>query len=136
MTALSVNMNIDTGEKTWLTPPHIIDALGPFDLDPCCPPQMPWRTAARMICRPFDGLAVDWTGQRVWLNPPYGREAVPFFEKLVREINREYKEDGFINMPTIQAFNKLVDELSKMETEDTIVDQVDDILYYVKENRL
>ena len=58
------------------------------------------------------------------------------FEKLVREINREYKEDGFINMPTIQAFNKLVDELSKMEAEDTIVDQVDDILYYVKENRL
>lgn len=85
MTALSVNMNIDTGEKTWLTPPNIINALGPFDLDPCCPAQMPWRTAARMICRPFDGLAVDWTGQRVWLNPPYGREAVPFFEKLVRE---------------------------------------------------
>ena len=85
MTALSVNMNVDTGEKTWLTPPHIIDALGPFDLDPCCPPNMPWRTAARMICRPFDGLAVDWTGQRVWLNPPYGREAVPFFEKLIRE---------------------------------------------------
>ena len=85
MTALSVNMNVDTGEKTWLTPPHIIDALGPFDIDPCCPPTMPWRTAARMICRPFDGQAVDWTGQRVWLNPPYGREAVPFFEKLIRE---------------------------------------------------
>ena len=58
------------------------------------------------------------------------------FERIVRDINREYKEDGFINMPTIQEFNKLVDELSKMDIEDTIVDRVDDVLYYVKgENR-
>ena len=78
----SYNMNIDTGEKTWLTPPHIINALGPFDLDPCCPPTMPWRTAAQMVCRPDDGLAVDWAGKRVWLNPPYGREAVPFLRKM------------------------------------------------------
>lgn len=78
----SIAMNADSGEKTWLTPPHIIEALGPFDLDPCCPPKMPWRTAEQMVCRPDDGLAVDWTGQRVWLNPPYGREAVPFLRKM------------------------------------------------------
>ena len=78
----SGNMNIDMGEKTWLTPKYIIDALGPFDLDPCCPPKMPWRTAAQMICRPDDGLAVDWTGKRVWLNPPYGRDAIPFLRKM------------------------------------------------------
>lgn len=81
---LSVAMNADSGEKTWLTPPHIIKALGPFDLDPCCPPKMPWRTAAQMVCRPDDGLAVDWTGKRVWLNPPYGREAVPFLRKMAK----------------------------------------------------
>lgn len=75
-------MNIDTGEKTWLTPPHIIDALGPFDLDPCCPPTMPWRTAAQMVHWPNDGLKVDWTGKRVWCNPPYGRDAVPFLRKM------------------------------------------------------
>lgn len=80
-------MNIDTGQKTWLTPPHIIEALGPFDLDPCCPPNMPWRTAARMVCRPDDGLAVDWTGQRVWLNPPYGRQSVPFLRKMAEHRN-------------------------------------------------
>ena len=82
MKPLSVSMNIDSGEKTWLTPPHIVEALGPFDLDPCCPPKMPWRTAEQMVCRPDDGLAVDWTGKRVWLNPPYGREAVPFLRKM------------------------------------------------------
>lgn len=78
----SYNMNIDTGEKTWLTPPEIIDALGPFDLDPCCPPTMPWRTAAQMVHWPNDGLQVDWTGKRVWCNPPYGRDAVPFLRKM------------------------------------------------------
>ena len=85
MKAQSLNMNIDTGEKTWLTPRHIIQALGPFDLDPCCPPTMPWSTAAQMVCRPADGLAVDWRGKRVWLNPPYGRESVPFFKKMIAE---------------------------------------------------
>lgn len=80
----SYNMNIDTGEKTWLTPPEIINALGPFDLDPCCPPTMPWRTATQMVHWPDDGLAVDWTGKRVWLNPPYGREAVPFLHKMAK----------------------------------------------------
>ena len=75
-------MNIDTGEKTWLTPPEIVDALGPFDLDPCCPPTMPWRTATQMVHWPNDGLKVDWTGKRVWCNPPYGRDAVPFLRKM------------------------------------------------------
>lgn len=82
MKPLSVVMNADSGEKTWLTPPHIIEALGPFDLDPCCPPNMPWRTAKRMVHWPEDGLKVDWTGKRVWCNPPYGREAIPFLRKM------------------------------------------------------
>ncbi|WP_306017579.1 DNA N-6-adenine-methyltransferase [Oceanicaulis sp. MMSF_3324] len=57
---------------TWLTPPALLDALGPFDLDPCTPPDMPWRTAAHRYTPADDGLACDWFG-RVWLNPPYGR---------------------------------------------------------------
>ena len=73
------HINIDTGEKTWLTPRRIIDALGHFDTDPCCPDVMPWRTADRMITKAEDGLKTPWIG-RVWLNPPYGREAIPFHE--------------------------------------------------------
>lgn len=66
---------------TWLTPPEIVAALGKFDLDPCCPPVMPWPTADRMLCERDDGLTADWNG-RVWLNPPYSREAVKWLRKL------------------------------------------------------
>ena len=75
------NINADSGEKTWLTPKHIIDALGHFDTDPCCPPNMPWRTADRMLTKSDDGTTSPWIG-RVWCNPPYGREAIPFLRRM------------------------------------------------------
>lgn len=65
----------------WLTPPEIIEELGEFDLDPCCPPDMPWETAKHMIHFPADGLDFDWSG-RVWLNPPYGPETGKWLERL------------------------------------------------------
>lgn len=73
------------GRDEWLTPPHILDALGPFDLDPCSPGEnrSPWRTARRMIGLPQDGLAIEWTG-RVWLNPPYGAETPRWLDRLSR----------------------------------------------------
>lgn len=77
-----IKINQDSGEKTWLTPPQIIKALGPFDLDPCCPPDMPWRTAEVMYTEEDDGLSQPWFG-RVWLNPPYGKEAKPFVERMI-----------------------------------------------------
>lgn len=67
---------------TWLTPLHIIDALGPFDLDPCGYRGHP--TAKRLICLPEDGLAADWGEDFVWLNPPYGREIGPWMSKMMR----------------------------------------------------
>ena len=70
---------------TWLTPPEIITALGPFDLDPCAAPNMPWRTASRMLTVADDGLTHDWTGSRVWLNPPYGREIEAWIRKAYEE---------------------------------------------------
>lgn len=66
---------------TWLTPPEIVRGLGSFDLDPCCPPDMPWRTAARMLTRADNGLRAPWAG-RVWLNPPYSRQAVTWLRRL------------------------------------------------------
>lgn len=68
---------------TWLTPPNIIHALGEFDLDPCCPPVMPWRTAAHVMTKKQNGLGSQWHG-RVWLNPPYSRDAVDWLRKMAR----------------------------------------------------
>ncbi len=55
----------------WLTPPEILNALGPFDLDPCASSARPWPTARIHYAPPQNGLALPWTGS-VWLNPPYG----------------------------------------------------------------
>jgi hypothetical protein len=69
---------------TWLTPPELIEALGPFDLDPCAAPSpRPWPTAARHIELPQDGLAAEWAGH-VWLNPPYSFEAWTWLDKLAK----------------------------------------------------
>lgn len=65
----------------WLTPPEIIKALGPFDLDPCSPVVRPWRTAKHHWNRFDDGLLCKWWG-RVWLNPPYGR----LIERWIRRL--------------------------------------------------
>lgn len=65
---------------TWLTPRTILDPLGEFDLDPCCPPNMPWRTAKRMVSLPEDGLAIEWHG-RVYVNPPWS-DPLPWIRKM------------------------------------------------------
>lgn len=67
---------------TWLTPPHVIEALGKFDVDPCAAPSpRPWPTATRHIELPEDGLEATWEG-RVWLNPPYSFAAWKWLSKL------------------------------------------------------
>lgn len=71
---------------SWITPHHIIDALAPFDLDPCaCDPQ-PWPTATTMLTERDDGLSRPWSkwGGCVWLNPPYGRALATWLERLAR----------------------------------------------------
>ena len=66
----------------WITPRHIIEALGPFNLDPCAANPQPWPTASEMWSFPHqNGLAMPWQG-RVWLNPPYGPQVRLWLRKL------------------------------------------------------
>lgn len=68
---------------TWLTPPRLVQLLGPFDLDPCAAPRQPWKLAKEDYRLPKqDGLALPWSGL-VWCNPPYGPSMKPWVDRMV-----------------------------------------------------
>lgn len=75
-------------KEEWLTPPHILAALGPFDLDPCAPPpeRRPWPMADKHYSLEDDGLKQPWHG-RVWLNPPYGAKTGVWLDRLAKHRN-------------------------------------------------
>jgi phage N-6-adenine-methyltransferase len=66
--------------NSWQTPLSIIDAIGPFDLDPCASPGQTNRCATIGYAGENDGLILPWFG-RVFCNPPYGRHSRPWLEK-------------------------------------------------------
>jgi len=68
-------------KEDWLTPPELIKSLGEFDLDPCSPSKRPWNTAKKHYTIQDNGLLQQWEG-RVWCNPPYGKKAEHFINKL------------------------------------------------------
>ena len=84
---MSSHQSARAKSTTYLTPPDILRTLGQFDLDPCAAPSpRPWPTAARHIELPEDGLAAEWSG-RVWCNPPFGREAAAWLERMAAHGN-------------------------------------------------
>ena len=68
-------------QTRWLTPPHIVEALGSFDLDPCGAPGHELAGRTYLLENGDDGLRDPWFG-RVWVNPPYGKEMEPFLARL------------------------------------------------------
>lgn len=85
--SLSGHQSARAKSTTYLTPREILAPLGPFDLDPCAAPSpRPWPTAARHIELPEDGLSAEWVG-RVWCNPPFGREAEAWLERMAAHGN-------------------------------------------------
>ncbi len=84
--SLSGHQSARMKNDEWLTPPEIIKPLGEFDLDPCSPVERPWATANEHLTVDDDGLWHQWYG-RVWLNPPFGREAVKWLRKMVEHGN-------------------------------------------------
>lgn len=81
----SVNESVE-----WYTPPSIFQALAiTFDVDPCHPEgeRLPWVPAATTYNRQDDGLSKNWTGKRVWLNPPYGRDIDVWMRRMAANNN-------------------------------------------------
>lgn len=71
-----MNKALFSSESTeWATPPELFDKLNArfsFTLDPA-------STESNALCQKFytiaqDGLSQSWKGERVFLNPPYGRQ--------------------------------------------------------------
>lgn len=72
--AINGNFQPNKGKTDeWLTPPGIVMALGPFDLDPCSPIKRPWDTAKTHYTIEDNGLDQDWKKAFVWVNPPYSQ---------------------------------------------------------------
>jgi hypothetical protein len=84
--SLSSHQSARMKNDEWLTPPEILQALGPFDLDPCAPVNPPWRTAAHTWNKEQDGLNFHWSG-RVWCNPPFGRESAEWMRRMAAHGN-------------------------------------------------
>lgn len=75
----------------WETPQALYDALDAvygFTLDPCATDanhKAPkWYTASQ------DGLARSWEGERVFCNPPYGRNIGAWVKKCAEESRRAF----------------------------------------------
>lgn len=86
--AVKVGYDRTVGEEQWLTPQPLVQAFGPFDLDPCSPVNRPWKTAKRHLTKLDDGLKRPWPPRAfVWMNPPYGAECQAWMEKAAAHGN-------------------------------------------------
>lgn len=68
--------------RDWETPPDLfakLDAEFHFTLDPCATPAT--AKCAKFYTEDVDGLVQDWGTERVFMNPPYGREIPPWTRK-------------------------------------------------------
>ncbi len=84
--AIGSHQSAKAGKDEWLTPPEILNALGPFHLDPCAPITRPWPTAIHHLTILDDGLLQPWQG-RVWCNPPYGQETGKWLARCAEHRN-------------------------------------------------
>jgi len=72
----------NSSSDKWYTPRALLAELGTFDLDPANDDPKNHPTALRHFGEEEDGLAQDWGGARVWLNPPFSN-ARPWIEKMI-----------------------------------------------------
>lgn len=73
-------------DMTWATPQEWFDYLNlefGFTLDPCCWPET--AKCKRYYTPDTDGLAQSWQDERVFMNPPYGKELGKWMKKAYEE---------------------------------------------------
>lgn len=89
--------------RHWGTPPEIFDPLNAefnFTLDPCATFES--AKCARYFTESEDGLSRSWIGERVFMNPPYGKEIYAWTRKA-----RESAEAGALVVGLLPASTDL-----------------------------
>ncbi len=80
MSNLSVHFSSAT--DAWATPQEVFDELNrefQFTLDPCATKEN--ATCKKFYTKEDNGLLQSWEGERVFCNPPYGREIGKWVKK-------------------------------------------------------
>ena len=80
------NVHFSSKSCLWSTPPEIfkkLDFIYSFNLDPCATPEN--ATCSKFFTEEDNGLEQDWSGYRVFMNPPYGREIKRWMKKAYEE---------------------------------------------------
>lgn len=75
-------VHFSSATDLWATPQATFDALDKefgFTLDPCSTHEN--AKCAKHFTKEDDGLAQDWGGEVVFMNPPYGREILHWMRK-------------------------------------------------------
>lgn len=71
----------------WATPQDLFDKLNEeftFTLDPCADESN--HKCDKYYTAQDDGLKMDWSGERVFCNPPYGRSVGKWVQKCFQEV--------------------------------------------------
>ena len=71
-----------SASEEWSTPQYLFDELNEefhFTLDPCSTDEN--AKCEKHYTKAQDGLKQDWTGETVFINPPYGRGIEPWIIK-------------------------------------------------------
>lgn len=79
-----------SNSNEWPTPQDFFDELNrefSFTLDPCSTDEN--HKCSKYYTLAEDGLLQDWGGERVFCNPPYGREIGKWVEKSFVESKKE-----------------------------------------------
>ena len=77
---------LSSKKMDWATPQDFFDKLNAefhFTLDPCADDQN--HKCEKYYTEEQDGLSQDWSGERVFCNPPYGRDVPKWVKKCVDE---------------------------------------------------
>lgn len=86
---MNTDLMFSSVSNEWETPDEFFQQLNSefhFTLDPCC--QEYSHKCAKFYTADMDGLSQSWEGERVFCNPPYGREIGHWVRKCYEEAQK------------------------------------------------